>query len=71
MYKRQAGCKPNQAMYVGDQWDVDVRGANLAGLHAVWINHDGLEQPKFGHAKFVLHSVAELPEALGLSTPEM
>ncbi|MQG21487.1 MAG: HAD family hydrolase [SAR202 cluster bacterium] len=67
----KAGCKPNQAMYVGDQWDVDVRGANLAGLHAVWINHDGLEQPKFGHAKFVLHSVAELPEALGLSTPEM
>ncbi|MCL0043429.1 HAD family hydrolase [Dehalococcoidia bacterium] len=62
----QAGCEPRQAMYVGDQWDVDVLGANSAGLHAVWINRSGLERPRFGQAKFVLRSAAELPEALGL-----
>ena len=62
----KAGCTPDQAMHVGDQWNVDVRGANSAGLHATWINHSGSERPQLGQAKFILRSVAELPEALKL-----
>ena len=38
---RQLDCAPHEVVHVGDDAELDVRGARLAGLHAVWINRDG------------------------------
>lgn len=35
---------PAQAVYVGDDWRNDVCGARAAGLHAVWIQHVGVQR---------------------------
>ena len=35
---RELGCKPAEVVHVGDDIELDVRGARAAGLHAVWIN---------------------------------
>ena len=31
--------KPSEAVYVGDDYRIDVCGAKDAGLHAVWLQH--------------------------------
>lgn len=31
--------KPNEAVYVGDDWRIDICGAGNAGLHPVWLKH--------------------------------
>lgn len=31
--------KPHQALYVGDDWDIDICGAENAGLGTVWLKH--------------------------------
>jgi len=33
------GLEPGQAVYVGDDWRIDINGARDAGLHAVWLKH--------------------------------
>lgn len=35
----------HEAVMVGDSWRNDVAGAASAGIHAVWFNRDGFEQP--------------------------
>jgi len=35
---RELGCKPSEVVHLGDDIELDVRGARGAGLHAVWIN---------------------------------
>jgi FMN hydrolase / 5-amino-6-(5-phospho-D-ribitylamino)uracil phosphatase len=35
---RELGCAPEEAVHVGDDVDLDVRGARAAGMHAVWLN---------------------------------
>ena len=35
---RKLDCSPAEVVHVGDDPDLDVRGAKNAGLHAVWIN---------------------------------
>ena len=35
---RELGCAPDEVVHVGDDIELDVRGARAAGLHAVWIN---------------------------------
>ena len=35
---RELGCKPSETVHLGDDIELDVRGARGAGLHAVWIN---------------------------------
>ncbi|NRR31058.1 HAD family hydrolase [Oxalobacteraceae bacterium] len=37
----QLGVAPRQAIYVGDDLHLDVRGAQQAGLRAVWLNRSG------------------------------
>jgi 2-haloalkanoic acid dehalogenase type II len=38
---RQLDCAPHEVVHVGDDVELDVRGALSAGLHAVWINREG------------------------------
>jgi len=35
---RELGCAPGEVVHLGDDIELDVRGACGAGLHAVWIN---------------------------------
>ena len=35
---RELGCAPEEVVHVGDDIELDVRGARGAGLHAVWVN---------------------------------
>lgn len=36
--------KPSEAVYVGDDYRIDVCGARDAGLHAVWIKHHSVSR---------------------------
>jgi FMN hydrolase / 5-amino-6-(5-phospho-D-ribitylamino)uracil phosphatase len=35
---RELDCEPGEVLHVGDDAELDVRGARAAGLHAVWMN---------------------------------
>jgi putative hydrolase of the HAD superfamily len=37
------GVAPHEAVYVGDDLFIDVEGAQKAGLHAAWMNREGLK----------------------------
>lgn len=36
------GVRADQAVYVGDDWRIDVCGSRGAGLHPIWIQHRGV-----------------------------
>jgi 2-haloalkanoic acid dehalogenase type II len=38
---RELGCAPQEVVHLGDDAELDVRGARAAGMHAVWINRAG------------------------------
>ncbi len=60
------GLAPADVAYVGDELDVDARGARDAGLLGVWLDRHGT-----GHAADdvpVVRALTELPALLGLST---
>ncbi len=44
---RELGCAPEEVVHLGDDIELDVRGAREAGLHAVWINRESHPWP--GH----------------------
>lgn len=35
---RELACAPDEVLHVGDDRDLDIRGARAAGLHQVWMN---------------------------------
>jgi putative hydrolase of the HAD superfamily len=41
---RQAKVKPDEAIYVGDQYQIDVEGANAAGMHGVLLDRGELKE---------------------------
>ncbi|MDO9228924.1 MAG: HAD family hydrolase [Syntrophales bacterium] len=38
----QLGIAPGEAVYVGDDWRIDVCGSEAAGMHPVWLKHRSL-----------------------------
>ena len=42
---RELGCEPEEVVHLGDDIELDVRGARRAGLHAVWMNRAGHPWP--------------------------
>jgi putative hydrolase of the HAD superfamily len=42
---RALDCAPDEVVHVGDDAELDVRGARGAGLHAVWINRGNTPWP--------------------------
>jgi len=48
---------------VGDDFDVDVVGANAAGLRAVWLSPDS-EQARGGGTHRIIRDLASLPDLL-------
>ena len=52
---------PSQALFVGDRADIDVVGAQRAGMHAVWINRGGEPLPAgITPPEFEVHDLDEL-----------
>ena len=35
---RELACDPHEVLHVGDDMELDVRGARAAGLHVIWVN---------------------------------
>ena len=55
----KAGCKPEECVFVGDNMTHDVRGAEAAGMRAVWLSG---KTPPEGVTR--IRTVAELPGLL-------
>lgn len=53
---RELDCAPEEVVHVGDDVELDVRGARAAGLHAVWLNRAGHAWP----GEDVPHTVTDL-----------
>ena len=41
---QKLGLKPAQAVYVGDDWRIDICGARDAGLNPIWLKHQDVER---------------------------
>lgn len=54
--------KPAEAVYVGDDWDKDICGAENAGLKAVWLKHHSVQRnwPQIETNAPVINSLEEL-----------
>ena len=65
------GVSPSETLFVGDNPTVDVLGAQAAGMRAAWL-HRGHEWPEklAGAPDFVIGSLAELTDILGISPGE-
>lgn len=38
------GISPSEAVYVGDDWRIDIRGAREVGIEPIWIKHHSVER---------------------------
>ncbi len=41
----RVGASPSEAVMIGDSWESDVRGAQAAGIRAIWFNRFGKTRP--------------------------
>jgi putative hydrolase of the HAD superfamily len=41
---QELGIDPSEAVYVGDDWRIDVCGSRDAGLNPVWIKHESVKR---------------------------
>ena len=60
----KAGCEPDQMVHVGDWLEVDVAGAQAAGLRAIWLNRDGLQRDTRFEPDWEIRSLREMADAL-------
>ena len=58
----QLGISAAEAVYIGDDWRIDVCGARDAGMHAVWLKHHTVQRnwPQGDGAVPVISSLEEL-----------
>ena len=40
----QLGIAPDEAVYVGDDWRIDICGSQAVGMHPVWLQHRLVER---------------------------
>ncbi len=52
-----------QVIMIGDAFETDVRGANQAGIRAIWFNERSAES-RHGLMYDTIHTLRELPQAL-------
>jgi HAD superfamily hydrolase (TIGR01549 family) len=60
------GIEAAEAVYVGDTWPVDVVGARRAGIRPVYLADADRAIPEDTDGVIRIHSILELPAALGL-----
>ena len=58
------GISAAEAVYIGDDWRIDICGARDAGLHAVWLKHHTVERnwPEVEDSAPVITNLEELLE---------
>ena len=56
------GILPAEAVYIGDDWRIDICGARDAGLHAIWLKHHTVQRnwPQVEDPVPVITSLEEL-----------
>lgn len=65
---RLLGVQPGEALFVGDNWEADVLGAQAAGLQAVWFNPpEHVEGPDAAEAERVADRITEISQVLKLT----
>lgn len=61
---KELGVKPEECIYVGDEWDKDVKGAKKVGIHPVWIRRKNSsnsdETPASNINVDIIHHLTEL-----------
>ncbi len=65
----EAGCKPEEAMMIGDRLDNDIVPAKHLGMKTVWVSGQGYagKQELGGEdVDYIIERIAELPKALGI-----
>ena len=58
----QLGISAAQAVYIGDDWRIDIGGARDAGMHAIWLKHHAVQRnwPQGDDSVPVISSLEEL-----------
>ena len=68
---RRLGTEPGRTVYVGDELDIDARGASAAGLHGIWLDRPGPRRIEVSAEEIeasgvaMISSLSELPAMLG------
>ncbi len=57
--------RPEQSIHVGDSLSMDVVPAQDLGMHALWANFSGLDQPTDQVVKFEARSVEDIEPCIG------
>ena len=61
---KETGSRPENSVMVGDTYDADVVGGNLAGMKTVLVDIYENQQEKYHEATAVIKDIIEFPEAL-------
>lgn len=61
----RAGCSLNQLLHVGDSLETDVKGAQVVGVHAVWLNRSEEPNDTSIVPDHEIKSLTELPAVSG------
>jgi len=58
------GISPSEAVYIGDDWRIDICGARDVGMHAIWLKHHSVQRnwPVVEDSVPVIKSLEELIE---------
>ncbi len=62
---RRAGCRPEEALFVGDSIPQDIEGANRAGIRSVLLWHRPDREPSIESTR-PRHVIGRIPEVLDL-----
>jgi putative hydrolase of the HAD superfamily len=57
------GVEPDEALYIGDDLESDIRGADAVGIDTIWVT-DGAQVESTNPATYQIESMAELPSLL-------
>jgi putative hydrolase of the HAD superfamily len=62
----QLGVAPDEAVYIGDDWQNDVIGSRDAGLFPIWLKHQSVNRnyPEVKEDISVIYNLTELPPFL-------
>jgi HAD superfamily hydrolase (TIGR01549 family) len=63
--------KASEAIYVGDDWRIDICGAGDAGLHSIWLKHHSVKRnwPQVQTSVPVITSLEQLLDLNSLTQP--
>lgn len=59
---RDLGLDSGRVVMVGDDFEIDIVGANSVGIYGVWLSHNG--ENRSGVLHRTIHNLWELPRAL-------